>query len=58
MRRQSVGERLLRGYLSRRVEVLQGIVDTARVFGKRYNAAVNELEEIQNLIEERVMEHR
>ena len=42
---------LVRGYLRRRLEALQEIVDTARVFGKRYNAAVDELEEIKELLD-------
>ena len=42
---------LVRGYLRRRLEALQEIVDTARVFGKRYNAAVDELEEIEELLD-------
>jgi len=51
--KQTMGDRLLRGYLSRRVETLQEIVDTSRVFGKRYNAAVDELEEIEEIEVER-----
>ena len=54
--KQTMGEQLLRGYLSRRVETLQEIVDTSRVFGKRYNAAVDELEEIEEIEVERKSE--
>lgn len=42
---------LVRGYLRRRLEALHEIVDTVRVFGKRYNAAVDELEEIEELLD-------
>jgi hypothetical protein len=38
-------------YLRRRLAVLQEIIDTSRVFGKRYNAAVDELEEIEELLD-------
>ena len=40
----------VRGYLQRRYEKVQEAVDTSRVFGKRYNAAVDELEELQELL--------
>jgi len=42
----------LRGYLLRRAEALMEIVDTSRVYGKRYNAAVDELEEVEELLTE------
>jgi len=47
-----MNEKLLRGYLSRRLEALQEIIDTAPVFNKRYNAAVDETEEVEELLDE------
>lgn len=46
--------RLARGYFYRRIEQLQEIIDSSGVFGKRYNAAVDELEEIGEIIGEEV----
>jgi hypothetical protein len=46
--------RLARGYFHRRIEQLQEIIDSTRVFGKRYNEAVDELEEIGEIIGEPV----
>ncbi len=48
----TMGERLVRGYLSRRMEALQETIDTVPVFSKRYNAAVDELEEIEEAVSE------
>ncbi len=49
---KSPQDRLVRGYLSRRLEALQEIIDTSRVFGKDYNAAVDELEEVEELLDD------
>jgi len=40
----------VRGYLQRRHDAVYEVVDTARVFGKRYNDACTELEELQELL--------
>ena len=42
---------LLRAYLLRKAQEQQDIIDRAPVFGKRYGAAVDELEEIRELLE-------
>ena len=50
-----MGVRLLRGYLDRRAEALQEVIDYQPVFTKggrlnrRYDAAVDELEEVEEL---------
>jgi hypothetical protein len=41
----------VRGYLLRRYEALEEIIDSVRVFSKKYNAAVDDLEEIEALLE-------
>lgn len=41
---------LLTGYLLRRVETLTEIIDSVPVFSKRYSAAVDELEEVEELL--------
>jgi SHS2 domain-containing protein len=46
----TVKQKLLRGYLSRRATALLEIVETSRVFGKRYTQAVDELEEVEELL--------
>ncbi len=43
---------LLRAYLLRKYEEQQGIIDNSRVFSKRYGAAVDELEEIEELLQQ------
>lgn len=46
-----VSERtLLAGYLRRRVESVQQVIDTVPVFSKRYDAAVEEMEELAELL--------
>lgn len=40
----------VRGYLGRRRELLQQVIDTVRVFSRRYNAACDELEEVEELL--------
>lgn len=42
--------RLVRSYLMRRTQELQDIIDSVPVFGRRYEAAVGELEEIEELL--------
>ena len=49
---ESLGKRLLRSYLMRSMEKYQAVIDVAPVFGKRYAAAVEALEEIEQLIDE------
>ena len=44
-------DRLLLGYLQRRVEILENVIYDAPVFRKRYNDAVDELEEVEELRE-------
>ena len=56
--KRTIGDRLLHGYLSRRVDTLQEVVDTSRVFSRRYNAAVDELEELEELSEALATERR
>jgi len=46
-----VSERtLIAGYLHRRVDAVQQVIDTAPVFSKRYDLAVSELEELEELL--------
>lgn len=52
--KQKLSERLMRGYLSRRADTLQEVIDTVPVFGKRYNDACDELEEIEDALEEKM----
>jgi hypothetical protein len=47
----AIEDRLLLGYIARRAEALQEVVDTVPVFGKRYNTAVDEMEEVEELLE-------
>ena len=44
--------RLLRSYLLRKAEEQRGVIDNVRVFSKRYGAAVDELEEIEELLQQ------
>lgn len=46
----SMHKRLLRAFLLRKIEEQQKVIDTAPVFGKRYNDAVDELEEVEELL--------
>lgn len=48
----TVGQRLVRSYLLKKAEEQQAIIDKVPVFGKRYSAAVDELEEIEELLKE------
>ena len=43
-------ERLTRAYLQRRLDELEEVIDRVGVFTKRYNAAVDELEEVEELL--------
>jgi hypothetical protein len=47
----SMEKRLLCSYLRRKAAEQQEIIDTSAVFGKRYGAAVDELEEISDLLQ-------
>lgn len=47
----AIEDRLILGYIERRAEALQEVIDTSPVFGKRYNKAVDELEEVEELLE-------
>lgn len=49
----TMGERLLQGYLQRRVDALQNVIDTKPMFSKQYDDAVIELEEIEEIAAER-----
>jgi hypothetical protein len=40
----------VRGYLLRRREAVHEVVDTVPVFRKRYNAACDELEELNDIL--------
>jgi hypothetical protein len=40
----------VRGYLQRRHDTVHEVVDTAPVFGKRYMAAADELDDLQDLL--------
>lgn len=40
----------IRGYLLRRHEAAQEVIDNVRVFSKKYNDAVDDLEEIEDLL--------
>jgi hypothetical protein len=46
----TVDRRLMRSYLLRKLQEQQNIIDSVPVFSKRYEAAVDELEEIEELI--------
>lgn len=48
---KALDRRLLRAYLLRRAQEQQDIIDSAPVLGARYGAAIDELEEIQELLE-------
>lgn len=50
MKTKLIDERLKRSYLARKVQEQQLIIDSGPVFSKRYNAAVDELEEIEELL--------
>ena len=47
----TMDKRLLRSYLLRKAAEQQGVIDNARVFSKRYGDAVDELEEIEELLQ-------
>jgi hypothetical protein len=40
----------VRGYLMRRFQAAQDVIDTVPVFSKRYHTAVDELEEVADLL--------
>lgn len=46
----TVDRHLMRSYLMRKAQQQQAIIDSVPVFSKRYGAAVDELEEIEELI--------
>lgn len=46
----AMNRRLLRAFLLRKIEEQQKVIDTAPVFGKRYSDAVDELEEVEELL--------
>ena len=48
---EAIENRLILGYIYRRAEALQEVIDTAHVFSKRYNTAVDEMEEVEELLE-------
>ena len=41
----------IRGYLLRRHKAAQEIIDKVKVFSKKYNDAVDDLEEIEDLLQ-------
>lgn len=43
-------DREVRGYLQRRLDILRDVVESARVFSKKYNDALDELEELGELL--------
>lgn len=47
----STDNQLLLGYLGRRAASLADVIERVPVFGKRYNEAVDELEEVEELID-------
>ena len=47
----SLDNQLLLGYLCRREAFLWDVIERVPVFGKRYNEAVDELEEVEELID-------
>ncbi|HSX22906.1 MAG TPA: hypothetical protein VLE97_09055 [Gaiellaceae bacterium] len=49
--RAAIDRRLLRAYLLRKAQEQQDIIDSAPVLGMRYGAAVDELEEIHELLQ-------
>lgn len=46
----AVNKRLLGSYLMRRIEAQHKVIDHVPVFSKRYRDAVDELEEIEDLL--------
>ena len=46
----TVDRRLMRAYLTRKAQEQQRIIDSVPVLSKRYGAAVDELEEIEELL--------
>jgi hypothetical protein len=48
--KSAVDRRLVRSYLMRKAQEQQDIIDNVPVFSKRYGAAVDELEEIEELM--------
>jgi len=50
-KRPSIDERIVQRFLEREEDRAQAIVDVAPVFGKRYDAAVERLEEIEDVRE-------
>lgn len=48
----AMSKALLRGYLCRKAREQQEIIDRVPVRGKRYDAAVDELEEVEDLLEQ------
>ena len=46
----AVDKRLMRSYLMRKVQEQQNVIDSVPVFSKRYEAAVDEMEEIEELL--------
>lgn len=45
-----IDKRLMRSYLIRKAQEQQNIIDSVPVFGRRYGVAVDELEEIEELL--------
>ncbi len=43
--------RVIKAYLVKKAAEQEAIIDTAKVFSKRYGKAVDELEEIEELLE-------
>ena len=48
--KSTVDRRLMRSYLMRKAQEQLSVIDSVPVFGKRYEAAVDELEEIEELL--------
>ncbi len=47
---RSTAAREIRAYLTRKAQAQQVIIDSVPVFSKRYGTAVDELEEIEDLL--------
>lgn len=52
MKKASLPKQLVTAYLHRKAQEQQAVIDKAPVFGKRYGAAVDELEEIKDLLQQ------